>query len=947
MPCSADGSVSSKTESRRSAMERVLFWNCARGAVPKIDFINQYVADFKPVIFFISEAEIKKDKDYSCLVIDNYEIEYSKTVSFGMARTMAYLRKGSGFRRVGDLEGEDNELIIITNGRQTYCGVYRPFKNINNKTSAELFEGLLSKLDRVIQTYPDVTVGGDWNINWHSNSSLRRKLANWSETHGLVQSINETTRHQCISTTDGEKLRQSCIDLIFQSSPKKVDIMNAEASDHCLLVLNLGTPAPKIATKKIVTFDWRNYTKQKAAHEMSKAMSSPFNPKNDLFDELTSKIVGVCNILIPKRTIRLRGPHEFENSRIEAMKKRRDRAWKSFKKTGDEYYYEKSKSLSKKLKQIIKRERQRVFRAKLNSQGETSFWRTVSNVFNSKAIKDDLTLKNDEGGRITDKAKIADKFADFFEGKIKILSSKTSPRTVGEAQMKEDSVMTVLTDDEVRRAFRDCRSKKSSGHDEVPMVVLKDGSEALIPMVKILFNNIIRRGRLPEDWKIAKVVPIHKKGAKDDVSNYRPVSNLCSLSKVFERCVLQRIKGINELENAQHGFKRGHSTVTAALELQHHIASALDRKRKVAVYSLDLSAAFDLLRPDLLVSQLKETNVEPPMTRIVMDFLQDRRAFVCIDDQFSKVFNIPVGVPQGSVLGPILFSYYTSGLSDVINSSDTQIVIYADDSYVVCQADSLQLLESVVVKTFKKHVKWLRDLGMLVNEAKTELMFFGEETLTVQVDEQTTLKSEATMSVLGIVFDRKLSWESHLSRAVNGCQRMKPALRVLKKKLSRKELLKVITTHYYSRLYYGSEVWFQPLKKVLKDSISPVHYFPLRLALNDFNRLTSRKSINLKVNRAPPNELNEYKLARILISISNNQDPFVLFYELLSHSVVETRKPHNPKFLDMSRTRLGRQSLANRVNVVAMKLKFEWLHVESSKELLRKNLKKSFFSYFS
>ncbi len=182
-----------------------------------------------------------------------------------------------------------------------------------------------------------------------------------------------------------------------------------------------------------------------------------------------------------------------------------------------------------------------------------------------------------------------------------------------------------------------------------------------------------------------------------------------------------------------------------------------------------------------------------------------------------------------------------------------------------------------------------------------------------------------------------------MRRVISNCQRMKPALRSLRTKLGRKELLQVITSHYYLRLYYGSEIWDHPLQSKYKDCLSPLHFYPLRLVLRDFKKVISNKKVLSLTDRASPSQFNNFKIAKLVITIVNNTDPFVLFHELLSHAVIERRSPRKPWFLDMSRSRTGRQSLANRVSPTMRKINFDWLDVDLSKDSLRRMLKMCFF----
>jgi hypothetical protein len=172
---------------------------------------------------------------------------------------------------------------------------------------------------------------------------------------------------------------------------------------------------------------------------------------------------------------------------------------------------------------------------------------------------------------------------------------------------------------------------------------------------------------------------------------------------------------------------------------------------------------------------------------------------------------------------------------------------------------------------------------------------------------------------------------------------MKPVLRILRRKLNNKELSQVVTSHYFSRLYYGSEIWYHPLKKCVKDRLKQLHYYPLRLLTFDFQKALSYKKLSELCKRASPFDYNNYKVAKTLIAIVNSTSPFFLFHVLLSQAVMENRRPHEPWFLDMSRSRIGRQSLVNRSNLISKRINFKWLDVELSRDTIRTKLKRAFF----
>jgi len=397
-------------------------------------------------------------------------------------------------------------------------------------------------------------------------------------------------------------------------------------------------------------------------------------------------------------------------------------------------------------------------------------------------------------------------------------------------------------------------------------------------------------------------------------------------------------------DNFQHGFRGNHGTVTACLEIQSHVATAMDNKMFVLMYSADMSAAFDLLRKENLILP----QIPNELAAVVQNFLSERKAFVQIGEETSMVFKLPAGVPQGSVLGPKLFSIYTKGL-EKIKRDGVEVVAYADDSYVICSARSKAELVSLANTTINEHLDWLKQVGMVVNPDKTELVFFTkQENERIELTyNDLKLVSADSMNVLGITFDHALTWNHQLKCAIQKCQRLKPALQMLSKKLSRREFLQVTTAHYFSNLYYCSEVWYPPLSCKLKKSINLIHYFPLRLSVKDFARKLSYKKLDKLSRRASPFDLNEFKVARCLINFSNNSAPFSLFQDLLVNAVVESRNPTRPWFLDTSRTRIGHQSFCNRVTNISKRLKFEWYGRPRTKEDIRANLKRTFFPYLA
>ncbi len=208
-------------------------------------------------------------------------------------------------------------------------------------------------------------------------------------------------------------------------------------------------------------------------------------------------------------------------------------------------------------------------------------------------------------------------------------------------------------------ALKKLKRKLCTGHDGVPLKIIKDASTVIIEQITELM--ILASKQIPLAWKKAIVTPLHKSKDKKLVDNYRPVSNLVSMSKVFEKIILQKLDDTYpNLEGIhQHGFRKGRSTLTALLELQSFLAQAMESNSHILTYSVDMSAAFDLLRPGIFHECVK---IDRPMMDVLLDFRTGRSLCVSVGQDSSEELPLNVGCVQGSILGPKLFNIYCASI---------------------------------------------------------------------------------------------------------------------------------------------------------------------------------------------------------------------------------------------------------------------------------------------
>jgi hypothetical protein len=410
--------------------------------------------------------------------------------------------------------------------------------------------------------------------------------------------------------------------------------------------------------------------------------------------------------------------------------------------------------------------------------------------------------------------------------------------------------------------------------------------------------------------------------------------------------VLARMNCFGDLEGAhQHGFKPKHSTATAILDLQRIISEERDSGNDCAIYSIDLSVAFDMLRKNTLIRDLHPLLVEAGLDRVIYDFLSGRKCKVEVNGEVSREFNVELGCVQGSVLGPKLFNLYTRMIPCKL-PLNASITTYADDSYVVISAkkgDKHELIDRTNV-CLETHVNYLRELGMVVNKDKTEIIIVPcNSSIKGNVYEEVKfgdVKPLKLMKVLGITMDDTLSWSPHIAITTNKMARLTGALKFLRRRLTKEQFMPVLTSQYYGMTYYASQVWLGPhTKRIDIKKLNSLHYKLLRIAINDWRNKTSKKELDL-LGRAKPMLWARYATANIVIKILRDRAPMLLLDHLELTKYSERRTPEVIKFYDKSNTKIGFQAIGNLIGKIFNEINAP-ITLSESNAAIRTLLKKS------
>ena len=426
-------------------------------------------------------------------------------------------------------------------------------------------------------------------------------------------------------------------------------------------------------------------------------------------------------------------------------------------------------------------------------------WKTINEILTKNQTKNKFqTVVNDNGSMITDKVNIANKFNVFFTNigeKIAKGINYDGNKNYGNYLNKDiHSSFTFMNIDEdvINKIIYNLPPKSSSGCDGISTKLLKVIAPVIIKPLTLLINQVLNTGTFPDKLKIAKVIPIFKKGDQSLFENYRPISLLPAISKVLEKIIALQLSSYFEknklLFDNQYGFRPKHSTEHAALELIDRITNKMDTNEIPLNIFIDLSKAFDTIDHSILLNKLKYYGLKGSTLNLFQSYLSNRKQYIEIEDTTSTILPIQVGVPQGSILGPILFIIYVNDLPQCSNTFD--FIMYADDTtlsstiYSFSDINSNASADSLINAEIGKVIEWLKINKLSLNKNKSKYMTFHMpkkqiQHLTLKIDGINIEKVEE-FNFLGLTMDTNLKWKKHTDKISNKCSKITGVLNRLK-----------------------------------------------------------------------------------------------------------------------------------------------------------------------
>jgi hypothetical protein len=398
-----------------------------------------------------------------------------------------------------------------------------------------------------------------------------------------------------------------------------------------------------------------------------------------------------------------------------------------------------------------------------------------------------------------------------------------------------------VSEEYVLKKLNSISTKKSTGYDQINPKFLKVGAVAMAPQLASLINKCIHEADFPMVYKMAEVSCIHKKDDLMNKKNYRPVSVLPSISKLYEQCLEDQIidyfEENNIFNNFLSGYRKGHGCHTILTKFVTDIKLHLDNNRHCGAVLADLSKAFDSIPHQLVVAKFKAYGFSDKACLMIASYLSDRQQRVKLGTARSEWKPLVKGVPQGSILGPLIFNVFINDIFNFI--SESQIYNYADDTTLLYSHESLEIVKKTLENDLLVLVDWFVRNGMKANPDKFQAILFSsgverDNVLSLRVGDS-VVGTASEVRLLGVNIDSKLSFESHINSISLKAGRQLNALRRLSKILSTEEKTRIYSSFIRSNFQYCTTAWYFCSKKS-EAKLELIQKRALRYIYNDYDR---------------------------------------------------------------------------------------------------------------
>ena len=806
-------------------------------------------------------------------------------------------------------------LLKVTSGSVTYhiITLYRPPPSKKNHlTVADFFNDFSNLLADALVLKGQLLILGDFNIPMNKcNSDTTDQFSKLLTSFNLQQHISTPT-HRHGNTIDLVITRSS------ENGIDNISVLDDVISDHYPIHFTIATTRPPRMTKIITTRNYKNLDIDAFKEDIvNSKLPTTTSMDPEILANTYNQVIGE---LIDKhapskcKTVTMRPLAKWYNEIVKALKRSERKAEKTWRRTGLQVHKEIYRECKNKLTNTIKNQKRAHIQGKISnakqSQGEL-FKHMDDLLYKPKIMFLPTNIPNEDQ---------PNEFCQYFTEKIEKIQgifALPEDECSQNSSPKQLQNFDPATSEEIKKIILNSPNK-SCTLDPIPTFLLKECINELLPVITEMINTSLKSATVPTSFKKAVITPLLKKASldQDNLSNYRPVSNLSFVSKVLEKIVSKRLH-THKLSNClyepfQSAYRPGHSTETAMLRVQNDILRELDDGKGVFLVLLDLSAAFDTVSHHILLKRLsKQFGVTGNAANWIQSYLTGRTQSVLVSGKYSEPAVLKYGVPQGSVLGPGLFSDYSSPVASLVRLHDISVHCYADDTQLYVSFNLNE--EAAVLNRLEQCVSdlrvWMNANRLKLNDSKTEFIIFGTShvlsqlsTTSIQVGESNITARTAVRNI-GVMLDSRLTM---FSQVTNLCKQAWHSVYNISKIRSylTEDQTKCVVHAYVTSKLDGNNALLAGIPSVLESQLKRIQHAAAKLIMQS-KKYDHVSPLFSKLHWLPITDRITFKVLLLTFKALNNKGPVYLkdlftFY----HPPRHLRSASDPLILEIPRSKL-------------------------------------------
>ena len=716
---------------------------------------------------------------------------------------------------------------------------YRP-----PNASADTFDYLEESLQFLDREDKEIILLGDTNCDISAiYSKTGHVTLNDIPAHSsqLLEIYNLFGLHQLIKSPSRETLTSTTlIDHIATTNESNIvtsGVHKTSLSDHYLIYcVRKFRGASKKQHKYISTRQMKNFDQTKFVNDLLEVDWNGIVQNTDDIDVVINNWTSIFSLILERHApIRERRVSEkfcpWLTSDLKVMCKARDKLKKQAIRSKSEVLMQSYRHIRNKVNKMNEELKRHYFTHKIAScEGDLKrTWQTINNVLNKKSKTTNIASLNIDGKHISTNADIAESMNSFFCTIGETLSDKIAqtrnPLLENDYEVntqKTNFQFHVIDELQLGKVFGKLKTSKGSGTDGIASCFLKMALPVISESLCDIFNFSIATGCFPDSWKIARVAPIFKSGQPDDRSNYRPISVLPVLARVFEKLIYNQLYDYldkNELLFLnQSGFRALHSAVTCLLDNTDDWYVNMDNGRYTANIFIDLKKAFDTVDHDILLAKLRKYGVDNLAFAWFSSYLTNRKQYCRVHGVSSKTEteDIKCGVPQGSCLGPLLFLIYINDLPFSLKKG--KVTMYADDTSISYSSKNMEDINQTLSSELGHLKQWLQGNKLSLNVLKTQALVVGSKPNIKKITENVVdtpqfligdaqVENVDQTKYLGVIIDKNLNWAEHIKSVRTKVSRGIGFLKYSRKFLPRNTLSKMYRGIVEPHFRYCCSVW--------------------------------------------------------------------------------------------------------------------------------------------